>query len=655
MKRLATACLAVAMFTAVLASTAGGWTNVYGEESPTSYSSAEAVAVDAAGGVIVAGCFSGTFNGESAVDSLDDYVMRLSSTGAVDWISTWDSEPEMPDCKRAAGGMVIDGQGTIFLKQEGDEGETIRAIAPDGSSNEVVATTSGTYIFERSSGFSLFNPDSGRIGLYSSLGDLETEWQPAEVEGSEVRVLGDASGPDGSGGFIVVVSEDPFIELAESDTHVYRVDETGAEIWDTVLLGYELDRSFFGSRYLVDGGELFLEYRYWQDATCPNGRATCARLTVLDLFDGSLVERDRNAPSTKLISWGTSFTEVWNPECVSENANQTVLTFETSSCDRNLGGVVRPGYSDLNYAWTGGVDGERLGIYKGPTSKRFQALADGTLVGLTTYHTERGSSGQAVGLFQTDNSGGILPMRIAEIIAQPDQTRTYVTDFAVNATTGQVFVVGRVEGSTSVNLQALQRGRSSLPNALVTSVTLRPAHGFFDVDADGWRGDAVEWMRSSGVTTGCSATKFCPDQEMTREQQITFLYRYAGGPSEVSAWPVNPFGDVPRGRYFTEPIDWAFNNGITNGVSATSFGTGQPVTRGQAVTFLWRQAGEPAPTVVNPFVDVPAGRYYTDPVRWAFETGITTGTSSTTFDPNKAVTRVQFAAFLSRYDNLNLN
>ncbi|NCG25824.1 MAG: hypothetical protein GWP47_17035 [Actinobacteria bacterium] len=50
-----------------------------------------------------------------------------------------------------------------------------------------------------------------------------------------------------------------------------------------------------------------------------------------------------------------------------------------------------------------------------------------------------------------------------------------------------------------------------------------------------------------------------------------------------------------------------------------------------------------------------AGTYYTDPVRWAFENGITTGTSLTTFDPNQAVTRVQFAAFLSRYDNLNLN
>jgi hypothetical protein len=649
MKRFLMASLVVAMFTALLTSSAGGWTNVYGEESPSSYSSAEAVAVDAAGGVIVAGCFSGTFNGELAVDSLDDYVMRLSSSGSVDWISTWDPEPEMSDCKPAAGGMVIDSQGTIFLKQEGDEGEAIRAIAADGSSNEVVATTSGTDIFERSSGFSLFNPDSGHVGFYSSSGDLESDWQPGDVEGSEVLVLGDASGPDGAGGFIVAVSEDPFIELAQSDTHIYRIDGTGAELWATLLRGYELGRSFFGSRYLVHGDELFLENRYMSDPTCPNGGSICARLTVLNLDDGSLVELDREAPSDKLVNWGTSWTEIWNPECVSENADQTVLTFETAGCDPYLGGVLRPGYPDLNYAWFGGVDTSGAGVYQGPTSKRFQALADGTLVGLTPYHADRGSGGHSVGLFQIGSSGGILPMRVSEIIAQPDQSRTYLTDFAVNSATGQAFVVGRVEGSTSVNLRSSGVGRSSLPNALVTSVTIRPAHGFFDVDAGGWRGTAVEWMRSSGVTTGCSATKFCPDQEMTREQQITFLWRYAGEPSPGAP---SPFSDVAAGRYFTNPVTWAYNNGITNGVSPTSFGTGQAITRAQAVTFLHRQAGEPAPTVANPFVDVPAGTYYTDPVRWAFENGITTGTSPTTFDPNQAVTRVQFAAFLSRYDNL---
>ena len=174
-------------------------------------------------------------------------------------------------------------------------------------------------------------------------------------------------------------------------------------------------------------------------------------------------------------------------------------------------------------------------------------------------------------------------------------------------------------------------------------------HSFWDVASSGWRNDAVAWMRSSGITTGCSTTEFCPDQQMTREQQITFLWRYAGEPSAGAS---SPFTDVAPGRYYTNPVAWAYNNGITNGVGGGLFGTGQPVTRAQAVTFLWRQAGEPTPTGNNPFTDVEAGRWFTDPVRWAFENGITNGTSPTTFAPGQAVTRIQFAAFLSRYDNL---
>ena len=70
------------------------------------------------------------------------------------------------------------------------------------------------------------------------------------------------------------------------------------------------------------------------------------------------------------------------------------------------------------------------------------------------------------------------------------------------------------------------------------------------------------------------------------------------------------------------------------------------------MTFLWRQAGEPAPRETTRSLTLRQD-VGSDPIRWAFETGVTTGTSATTFSPNKAVTRVQFAAFLSRYDNLD--
>jgi len=252
--------------------------------------------------------------------------------------------------------------------------------------------------------------------------------------------------------------------------------------------------------------------------------------------------------------------------------------------------------------------------------------------------------GDAVGLMATgsDADGGSVSI-------EWDFDGDGVFDDASGATVSFDSAVFGSVGSNTVSVRVTDdEGETVTDSATVNIASVD--HGFDDVPTSGWRNDAVSWMRSSGVTTGCSATSFCPDRAMTREQQITFLWRYADRPSPGAP---SPFIDVEAGKYYTDPVSWAYNNGITNGVSPVSFGTGRPITRAQAVTFLWRQAGEPAPRIANPFADVPAGTYYTDPVRWAFETGITTGTSSTTFAPNQAVTRVQFAAFLSRYDNLN--
>ncbi len=230
----------------------------------------------------------------------------------------------------------------------------------------------------------------------------------------------------------------------------------------------------------------------------------------------------------------------------------------------------------------------------------------------------------------------------------------------IESYTGPLWAAAATSGDSFIELDNIDPGHrytvritattdEGVAPSWVGALTASLFHSFSDVPLTGWRNDAVAWMSSSGVTTGCSATEFCPDREMTREQQLTFLWRYAGEPA---AGETTPFTDVPPNQYFTDPVNWAYNTEITQGVGNGLFGTGQPVTRAQAVTFLWRQAGEPTPTGNNPFTDVEAGRWFTDPVRWAFENGITNGTSPTTFAPGQAVTRVQFAAFLSRYDNL---
>ena len=111
------------------------------------------------------------------------------------------------------------------------------------------------------------------------------------------------------------------------------------------------------------------------------------------------------------------------------------------------------------------------------------------------------------------------------------------------------------------------------------------------------------------------------------------------------------FTDVPESAYFYEPVLWAVENGITSGTSATKFSPYEGCTRGQVVTFLWRAAGCPEPeSSYNPFSDVSSNAYYHDAVLWAAEEGITTGTSRTRFEPNATVTRGQTVTFLWRWD-----
>ena len=113
--------------------------------------------------------------------------------------------------------------------------------------------------------------------------------------------------------------------------------------------------------------------------------------------------------------------------------------------------------------------------------------------------------------------------------------------------------------------------------------------------------------------------------------------------------PENPFTDVPAGVYYYDPILWAYSNGITTGTSATTFEPEKECTRGQIVTFLWRAAGCPEPTATNnPFVDVNNSHYFYKAVLWAVEKGITTGTSATTFNPEEACTRAQVVTFMYR-------
>ncbi len=159
----------------------------------------------------------------------------------------------------------------------------------------------------------------------------------------------------------------------------------------------------------------------------------------------------------------------------------------------------------------------------------------------------------------------------------------------------------------------------------------------------------VYWAYDEGITAGTTATTFSPSQGCTRAQFVTFLWRLAGEPEPTSS--ANPFTDVTNtSASYYKAVLWAVEQGVTKGTSATTFSPSQTITRAQAVTFLYRYAGEPAVSASSSFTDVTntSASYY-KAVIWAVEKGITNGTTSTTFSPSNPCTRGQMVAFLYRY------
>lgn len=171
---------------------------------------------------------------------------------------------------------------------------------------------------------------------------------------------------------------------------------------------------------------------------------------------------------------------------------------------------------------------------------------------------------------------------------------------------------------------------------------------FIDVPADAYYADSVAWAVAQEITNGTSINTFSPTMECSRAQAVTFLWRAAGCPAPTIT--NSPFDDVQDpDSYFYDAVLWAVESGITNGMTPNVFGINNQVTRAQTVTFLWRAAGRPAAgTGALPFADVPVGSYYYDAVRWAVRSGITNGTSATAFSPNGICTRAQIVTFLYR-------
>ena len=176
-----------------------------------------------------------------------------------------------------------------------------------------------------------------------------------------------------------------------------------------------------------------------------------------------------------------------------------------------------------------------------------------------------------------------------------------------------------------------------------------PGRIFVDMPAAGhWSHIPIDWALAHHITSGTSENTFSPGDSCTRAQAVMFLWKANGSPAPESAECA--FEDVSSSAYYFKAVLWAVENHITSGTSETTFSPNQICTRAQIVTFLWRSKGSP---VVSegpefPFLDVAQDAYYRSAVAWATDAHVTSGTSPTTFGPQNICTRAQIVTFLYR-------
>lgn len=198
-------------------------------------------------------------------------------------------------------------------------------------------------------------------------------------------------------------------------------------------------------------------------------------------------------------------------------------------------------------------------------------------------------------------------------------------------------------------------GTSSATRQVTGTVAIKIAQtmNFVDVKPTDYFYDSVKWAVNNNITKGTSATTFSPNNTCTRAEIVTFLWRAAGSPTPTITR--NPFTDVkyPVGSDFYNAILWASQNGIAAGTSTTTFAPNDNCTRAQIVTFLWRYAKKPLGYYTNPFNDVNKTEYaaYYDAILWAAGKGIATGNTPKTFNPDGTCTRAEAVTFLYRYES----
>ena len=424
-------------------------------------------------------------------------------------------------------------------------------------------------------------------------------------------------------GYDLMTTPDAFLH----DTDEYNIEMLGHRRW---MLNPALGKVGFG--YAVSG-----KYEY----------------TDVIVFDRSAAVKDYDFiswpasgyfPTGEWFSGDAAWSITLNPSkyrVPEKNAVKVTLTEKTTGRTRIFSSASSDGYFNVN---NDGYGVRNCIIFRPEPYVEYKGEYTVTVTGLKKSNGSSASLSFKVLFFDCDDEE-VLEEHVFEVTVTPPTCtlRGYMTRTCVNCgysvTGSRVPPLGHDFGNGGRDDFCSRCGKEN-PNVA----------GFTDVSPGDYFAEPVRWAVRNGITTGTSTTKFSPYAGCTRGQIVTFLWRAAGAPEPEGT--ENPFGDVRSGDYFCEAVLWAVEKGITTGTDATHFSPNSVCTRGQIVTFLWRANGEPQTAGTNnPFRDVKPGDYFRDAVLWAVEKGITLGTDATHFSPNAACTRGQVVTFLYRDAN----
>lgn len=213
-------------------------------------------------------------------------------------------------------------------------------------------------------------------------------------------------------------------------------------------------------------------------------------------------------------------------------------------------------------------------------------------------------------------------------------------------------VTAVAEGYTEVYAESQTGNVSAKCQVSVTTSFLGKPLYYSDVKEGAFYYDAVAWATCQ-LLEGQGVDMSGPlgvDKGCTRQEIVEYLWKLSGSPQPADI-DNNPFADISdsvSNRDARWAVQWAVEAGVTSGTSAATFSPDDTVTRAQAVTFLYRLAGEPSVAGSTGFLDVPAGNWFANAAVWAVKEGITNGTSDTTFTPDQECTRGEILTFLYR-------